>query len=139
MAKKADPILDERVARGNALRAEIAERLEELHRIEQELVTRGPGQYQDGEGHTCTAVAATPAGTGPESYMLRDGEEVNAKAIAGDCFPELFERKVTYIPKPGLPDRADALLTPAKKRDLLALCLVPGKAKAAKAGYVIWK
>jgi len=136
---KAAPILDDRVAQGYELRRKIADLLAELEVIQEAIIARGAGQYVDDEGNTCTAVAAVAAGVGPESYTLPSGQEEKARSITDDKFPELFERTVVFTPKKGFADRADALLTPARKRDILALCLVPGKAKPGKGAYLIWK
>jgi hypothetical protein len=136
---KAAPTYDQRVTRGYELRRQIEDLQAALLVIEQQLIARGPGQYGDDAGLTATAVGAVPPGTGPESYALREGEEEKARTLAGPSFAELFDRKVSYTPQSGFADRADALLTPAKKRDLLALCYVPGRAKPGRAGYVLWK
>ena len=136
---KAPPTFDPLVARGYALREQIETLALELAELEAELVRKGAGQYRDDQDRACTAVGPVPPGLGPESFALREGEDDKARGLAGEAFAELFERKVTFTPRPGFADRADVLLTPAKKRDLLALCLVPGKPRSARAGYIIWK
>ena len=137
--KKAPPVFDPRVARGYALRDQIETLALELAELEAELVRQAPATFCDEQDRTCTAVGPIPAGMGPETYALREGEDDKARLLAGEGFAELFERKVTFTPRPGFADRADVLLTPAKKRDLLALCMVPGKVKPARAGYVLWE
>ncbi|MDR3406375.1 MAG: hypothetical protein P4L99_28075 [Chthoniobacter sp.] len=136
---KPEPKIDARVARGYQLRQEIADRQAELAKLEAELIQDGSQRFQDAEGRTCTAVGAVAGGTTAHSYALRDGEDENARKIAGEHFGELFERKVIFEVKPGFRDRANALLTPAKERDILALCLVPGKPYSGKKAYVLWK
>jgi hypothetical protein len=138
--KKPAPTEDSRVGRGYIIRAEIALLLVKLKELEVELIELGPGRYKDPDEQLfCTAVGAVDPSVDDPTYVLRDGEEDKARQLAGEAFPELFERKVTYTPKPGFIDRADALLTPAKKRDIIALCYVAGKEKPGKAAYVTWK
>lgn len=140
MASKKPPAkISEHVSRGLQLLQEIADRQAELRELEAQILAQGAGQYCDeAEQQFVTAVGAIAAGVGSSSYALREGEDEKAKLLAGDSFGELFDRKIVYTPKSGFVDRADALLTPAKKRDLLALTYVPGKPIPAKSGYIKW-
>jgi len=141
--KKAEPILSPLVTRGFELRLKIAGLLIELKALEKQLVEQGAGPYADEAGNECTVVGATLGSAGTDKYALAGTEEAELKAreLAGDDdnFKKLFDRHVSYTPCDGFHLVVPKLLTPAKARDLVALCLVPGKGSAPKDGYVKWK
>ena len=140
--QKAKPItFSPLVAKAYALLAEIAAKTEALSEIEAQLIKQGAGRYcDDGEmPRCCTVVAATAAITGAISYELPEGQEDDARRLAGEKFGDLFDRRVTYSPCKSFEDITPKLLPPARAQKLIALCLVPGKEKKAKDSYVIWK
>jgi predicted transcriptional regulator len=137
--EKTKPTLSALVARGHQLRQEIEDRQAELETVSAGLVKLGAGRYVDEAGKKATVVSASAQSQGAASYNLRPEDLEKARTLAGDQFGELFERTVIYTPKTGFADRADAVLTEAKKKALVAMCFVAGKLTAAKAAYVTWK
>jgi hypothetical protein len=124
--------------------AAIAALQEERDDLQQNLIDRGKGVYTDANGRTATVVIPV----GSESIDLypkpaldellkemglqkatpeiqrsfRKSRESQARALAGDSFLDLFDCVTAYIPRPSFADRADALLTPARKRRPRRVC-----------------
>jgi hypothetical protein len=153
-AKAHESMLTPLVAQGRALLAEaeaiklerdaIALRLKEkdaeLTAINDQLIALGTGRYRDEENHTAVVVAAIEATLSADSFVLRSKEdEAAAREIADDKFLKLFDRHVTFAPKDGFAAIANALLTPAKARDIVALTIVPGQFTGGRRAYVRWK
>lgn len=126
------------------LRAERDGLSEEIAAIELQVIERGPGKHTgEGEGHEVTVVAAVPGRPGKVFYTLDDKDpdklkamEAKARELAGEEFGNLFDRHVSYTPCEGFEAVAPKLLTPAKARDLLALCAREGKAYAGARAYL---
>lgn len=116
----------------------------QLAEVEAALIARGPGKHSgDNPDQVVTIVAAIPGHPGKVGYVLDDKDAEKAKAleakardIAGDEFAALFDRKVSYTPCTGFDAVAPKLLTPAKARDLLALCAREGKPYAGQRAQV---
>lgn len=132
--------------------AAIAALEKERDELVQQLIERGKGVYQDADGRTATVVIPE-AGTSLDLYpkadlealckemnlkkptpailrSFRKAREDQARALAGSGFLDLFDFLAEYRPKEGFAARADALLSPARARDLVAMCTV--KKTAAK-------
>ncbi|MEQ1862223.1 MAG: hypothetical protein ABMA13_20085 [Chthoniobacteraceae bacterium] len=119
------------------LLASIDELKASLGRIDEQLIALGAGRYADDSGqHVFTVVAASLGSPGKVTFALTAEHETLARELAGDAFPDLFARLVTYEPKDGFADRCDVVLTPAKARKLIDLCTVIGKPTSAKAAHV---
>lgn len=120
------------------LRAKIESLKAELKAAENKLIESGPGRYQNEEGEICVVVSATQERTAECSYAIPDGDSPldAAKNIAGDSFAKLFERKITYDPCEGFASVVPKLLTPARARAMLELCVIPGNVTSAKRAYV---
>lgn len=112
---------------------------EKLEAIKAELIALGAGLYGDELGQTVRVQAGVPAKMSPDTFLLPDGAEEQARKLCGDHFLKLFSRRVIHEPKNGFDGIADALLTPAKARDLVAICIVPGKLSGGRALSVRWK
>lgn len=114
----------------------------ELRAIDEKLIALGAGRYcsdEDGKSPIATVVGAVPGSVGASSYALRSKEdEEGAREIAGDQFKTLFDRTVFYRPCAGFADVTPKILTPAKSRDLLELCYVPGSPISGKRAHVRW-
>ena len=106
----------------------------DIAELEATLIVRGAGKHTgNGDGHECTVVAAGQPGV---KYAPVTGDDADAaKAICGDSWSELFERKVTLEPRKGFEDRADAVLNAAPKAKLFALI---GKPTSARKPYVLY-
>jgi hypothetical protein len=113
----------------------------ELLEVEARLIAKAPGQYAGVNGELVTVVGPLAEKPGKISYELgADAMAIErAREIAGEKFPELFEREVSYVPKEGFEARADVALTPARKEKILMLCRKIGKPTSAKSGYVLYK
>ncbi|MGA3170362.1 MAG: hypothetical protein ABSE62_05055 [Chthoniobacteraceae bacterium] len=134
------PTVSSLVGEGHKLIAERNAKIGEILVLEQMLIALGAGRYCDETepGLMCTAVAAVPGSIGPVSYTLSD--EQAARKLSGDiAFSKLFDRTVLFAPCQAFSDVAPKLLTPAKARDLVQLCLVPGKVNNGKRAMVLWK
>jgi hypothetical protein len=125
----------ERDAKG----AELKELDAQLAALNEQLIVLGAGRYCDAEDRTCLVVAGNPGTIAPDTFRLPHEGEEPARALAGEEFKNLFERHVSYTPRDGFNGRAEALLTPAKARDLIAFCLVPGELTGVRRAYVRWK
>lgn len=123
-----------------AMRAEIAKRQLELDQAEADIIALGKGKHTGAEpGHVVTVVAATPASTGAVTYKpLPPEHEEAARKLAGVRFGSLFDRQVIYTPREGFAAIAGAVLTPARARDLVQFCEVPGKLNPGKRSYLLW-
>ena len=110
-----------------------------LETVKEQLIELGPGLYADPEGHTCRVAAGIDAALAPDTFHLAETEEANARKLAGDHFLKLFTRKVVHECKAGFDAIADALLTPAKARALVALCIVPGQLCGGRKPALRWK
>lgn len=133
-----DALLTPLVAAGLRLRAQRDELLNQLAVVEAELIALGAGRYRDEENHTCLVIAATAESLGPDSYFLKSQDEDDARTLALDSFPKVFDRHIRYTPCEGFANVVPKLFTPAKARDLLALCFVPGKTTPGKRAYLRW-
>ncbi len=106
------------------------------------LIANGKGKYGDGSGRELTVIEATEGtpGTLVISYVL-DSEEAEAKAraLAGDKFRDIFNRREVFTPCEGFEHVVPKLLTPAKSRDLLTLCKSEKTtgATSPKKGYIL--
>ena len=138
-SKPKSAVFNELVGEGLQLRNQIAGLLAELQIVQNKLIALGAGNYCDDRNNECTVVAATESKTGAICYVLPDDGEAKARELASDSFGDLFDRKVIFTPCQGFELVAPKLLTPAKARDIVNLCLVPGKTIQGKAAYVKWK
>jgi hypothetical protein len=97
----------------------------ELERAKAQLIALGKGKYAGHDGRELTVVEATAGSSGTLviSYVL-DSEEAEEKArkLAGDHFRTLFDRREVFTPCEGFAHVAPKILTPAKARDIIALC-----------------
>jgi len=137
-AKPAATVTHLAAARAKTLR-DLDDLKASLLQIDADLIAQGPGRYQDETGaHVFQVIAATEGSTGPASYVLPDGDdaEEQARKLSGEQFKQLFDRSIIHTPCEGFELLVPKLLTPAAGRDLLALCLVPGKTTTGKAAYV---
>lgn len=131
------PTPSQLVAAAYVLRRQRDRLTSELAEIEQQLLTLGRGKYPGLDpGETVTVIAAVPESTGDATYILKPQDELPARALAGVEFRRLFDRVLTYSPCGGFDAVAPKLLTPAKSRDLLDLCLVPGRHISGKRAYL---
>jgi hypothetical protein len=157
MAAK-DPTPSPLVAEGRALLAQLeaknAERAaavkpiddalktlnEQLAKVNEQLLTLGAGPYADpaGEQPPCRVLAGRAGAISPDTYELPPDGEAEARRLAGEHFKKLFIPETTYTPKNGLENLVELLLTPAKARDLLAFCIIPGKLKGHARPSVSW-
>lgn len=134
---KTAPTVTPLAAQRAATLADIAALQGSLAKIDADLILLGPGRYADETGkHVFQVIAATLSSTGAVSYALPEDGEEEARQLAGDKFGDLFERTVVFTPCKGFALVIPKLLTPAKARDLVALCEVPGKVTNAKNAYV---
>lgn len=135
-----EPTATERlISQAFSKRLEIATAIAEFDKLQAQIVALGKGKHSGVDpAHVVTVVAATEASTGAVSYALAADSEEKARELAGEEFKALFDRTVTYSPCDGFEKVAPKLLTPAKARDLVALCLVPGKTTNGKKAYILW-
>jgi hypothetical protein len=155
-AKSSVPVtLTPLVSQGHALRAQLEEKKaerdakiaelkaidEQLAGIETQLIELGAGRYADSEARlAATVVAAIPQVMSPDTFRLRStDDEQAARGLAGEKFLTCFDRNVFFSPKQGFDSIARAILTPAKARDLIALCIVPGQLAGGRKAHVRWK
>lgn len=89
-------------------------------------------------GNELTVVGASSGSAGSVSYVLPDDGEARARELSGDQFGKLFHRVVTYVPIEGFEHVAPAVLTPAKARDIVALCAVQSGGSSPKKAYILW-
>ncbi|MEA3211317.1 MAG: hypothetical protein QOE70_4374 [Chthoniobacter sp.] len=151
--KPAPATLTPLVAEGLALIARLdAKRLErdakvaellvidaELTAVNDALIALGAGRYRDEEGHTALVVAAKEATLSPDTFELRNADDEQlARVLAADKFKKLFDRHEYWSPKDGFGAIAGAILTPARARDLIALCLIPGQLAGGRRAYLRW-
>jgi len=122
-----DSVLVDELYRLRDAAQQIADRQEA---IKQTLISRGAGEY-GGSSEDFLAKVLIPSPPKPTFAAPKDIEP--AKKIAGETFSKLFDRIISYQPTKGFDLLAGKLLTPARSRDLLALCLVE---KAAQRPYV---
>jgi hypothetical protein len=119
------------------LRKEIAQAQLNLKEVEAALIERGPGKHSGNvDGHIVTVVAAVEGHPGKLTYQLGPEAHETAKELAGAAFGQLFDRTVIYTPCEGFENVTPKLLTPARARDLLALCAKEGKPYAGSKAYV---
>ena len=117
----------------------LAAKKQELAGVVKQLVDQGPGRYQDEAGRIAVVVRGTEATKAPDTFELRSREdEETARKRAGVAFRALFDRVEYYVPKEGFAGIANAILTPAKARDIIALCIVPGELAGGRASHVRW-
>lgn len=142
MPPTAEPIATELlIDRAFARRAEIKRLLEAQLLDEAAIIALGKGKHTGANpDHVVTVVAATASSTGPITYgaPLDKAAEEQARKLAGEQFGQLFDRQVIWTPCTGFEAVAPKLLTPAKARDLIALCAVPGKVTSGKKAYLLW-
>ncbi len=120
--------------------AALQEKSKRLAEIDEELIKLGAGRYRDDDGRTATVVAGVAPTVSPDQYRLDSEEdESTARKIAGDLFPKLFERIVYHIPREGFASIANAVLTPARARDVIDLCRIPGTLGGGRRAHVRWK
>lgn len=116
---------------------EIATLQTRLAKLDQDLIALGVGPYTDEQGGNPFIVVGPVDGKpGGVTFVLDPKDEATARTLAGDAFAKLFDRQVTHSPCEGFAVVAPKLLTPAKARDLLAICTRIGKGTAGKAAYV---
>lgn len=119
--------------------AALKEKSERLAKIEEELLALGAGRYCDDDGHTATVMAAITATMSPDKFRLKsDEDEKKARDIAGSLFSKLFQRIVYHVPREGFSGIAQAMLTPAKARDVIDLCRIPGELAGGRRAHVRW-
>lgn len=122
-----------------AVQQRLAEKNKELAAIAEQLVDQGPGRYQDEAGRVAIVVSGTGATMAPDTFTLRSAEdEEKLRKVAGPNFRKLCDRVEYYVPKGGFAAIAEAVLTPAKARDAIALCLIPGQLQGGRASHVRW-
>lgn len=137
MADKPAPTLTPLAAQRAALLKDIDDLKAALLKVDEQLIALGAGRYEDESGaHKWCVVAASEGSQGEPSYVLPDDGEPVARQLAGEKFGTLFDRVVSFRPVEGFALIAPTHLTPAKARDLVALCLVPGRVTNGKAAYV---
>lgn len=136
--------------------AKISALVKQHEATKKSLIERGKGIYADSHGRTATVVVPEKGASSVTLYpeadykafleeigakkstpelekTFRKSREDQARALAGQHFLDLFGCVQTYVPRDGFAARADALLTPARTRDLVALCT---SVKPAGAAYV---
>ena len=119
------------------LKQEIKTALEDLAKVEAQLIDKGGGSYQGlEETHVVTVFTAVPAGPGKVSYELKADDEAAARKLAGDVFPKLFTRVESFKPVDAFPNVAAAVCTPAKAEKLVELCKRIGKGYSGRCAYV---
>jgi hypothetical protein len=117
----------------------------EIKRLEQEeaadeakIVALGAGKHSDATGRVLTVVGSVGGRAGAVSYELPEDGEKRARDLAGNEFPALFDRKVIWTPTEGFHLVAPKLLTPAKARDIVALCYKQGRGSNGTKAYIKW-
>lgn len=135
------------------LRDERDKLLVQIAEVEDALIARGAGKHSgDNPDQVVTVVAAIAGHPGkvgyqliaeavkgetPAAFLERQAKlERQARELADTEFGALFDRRVIYTPCTGFADVAPKLLTPAKARDLVALCAREGKAYAGQKAQV---
>lgn len=115
---------------------------DELHAkillLEGRIINLGAGTYSDGAGSNCQVIGASAGSVGDPTYQLANESEEDARKLAAGKFSDLFDRHVYFTPCKGFVDVAPKLLTPAKARDLIALCYVPGSISSGRRAYIKW-
>jgi hypothetical protein len=105
----------------------------QIAEVEAAIIERGPGKHSsDNPDQVITVVAGAAPSEGKISYALPAEKEDAARELSLDKFGVLFKRTVTFTPIEGFENVAPTHLTPAKSRDLLALCAVQGKPFAGR-------
>jgi hypothetical protein len=135
-------ILDElkvKTAARDAAALDLKEKQAELDKVNEQLVALGAGRYRDEADHTCLVIDAIPHRMSDPSFVLKEGDLGRAKELAGAAFRKLFSRHETFSPKTGFDGIAGAVLTPAKARDIIQLCLIPGVMGGGRRAYVKWR
>jgi len=118
---------------------DIAAKNEEFLAAEGKLIALGAGRYSD-ENRNCVSVVAEVAKTKePDTFALPDESKAREIVTDRETFLNLFNREVIFTPKEGFKALSEAFLTPAKARDLVELCLVPGGFSGGKKAHVRWK
>jgi len=112
---------------------------EELAVVNEGLIKLGGGRYRDEANHFANVIPGVPPSDSPDTFELPEGSLDIARGHAGEHFRKLFDRKEIFIPRKGFDAIAEILLTPKPARELVALCLVPGKPKGGRSAYVRWK
>ena len=111
----------------------------ELDAIDAQLIALGGGRYAAEEtGRTVTVVPGFAQTLTPDTFTIPAGALETARTLAGPEFKRLFARSEIFAPKPGFEALAEILLTPKPRRELVALCLVPGKLAGGRAASVRW-
>jgi len=125
-----DSEISKLVDEAGALDAECKEkskRLAEIKRLLQAEAEARPDAHQaggkggmhwifDGEKHQVAVTFPDP------SISLREDAVTAVKEIAGEDFPQLFDREVSFKPVKAFREILSALLTKAKAKKLLKLC-----------------
>ena len=111
----------------------------QIAEVEAALIAKGAGKHSSADGRTVTVIAVVPGNAGKLSYALADDKLDAARELADAEFGNLFDRQVSYTPCEGFENVAPKLLTPAKARDLIALCAVQGKPYTGRAASVRYK
>jgi len=130
-------IIDRAFARREQLADLEAEQAADLSTI----IALGPGKHSgEGEGHELQVIAASYGSASTVYHELEETKEAEEKAreIAGEHFAKLFDRVVCFRPAQGFADIARVLLTPAKLRDILLLCIRTRGGSSGRKAYITW-
>lgn len=129
------------------LKEAIARQAEQLKVIEGKIIDRGAGKYAGHDGRTVTVVGAQDSKPGTISFgwpkvdgeeSADDAEATIRKLCGAEHFAKLFKREVIFSAVEGFPSIAGALLTPARARDLVAMCTHQGRATSGKSAYLLY-
>ncbi len=125
----------------DAIVATLKAKDEELAAVNEQLIALGAGRYRDADDHLATVVSGSDPKLSPDRYELPRDEALFEKVekLAGDHFPKLIETRKTFFCRDGFNGIAGALLTPARARDIIQLCLVPGVLSGGRRAHVRWK
>lgn len=120
-------------------RLEIALHLAALEKLNEQIIALGAGKHSGSDpDRPVTVVSAQDAKPGAVYYELPEGGEAKAREHAGVSFGTVFTRLVSYVPIEGFEHVVPTHLTPARSRDLLALCHAQRKETPGKRAYVLY-
>ncbi len=136
MPKETAPTITPLVAQRVGLIKQIDDLKAGLLKVDAQLIALGSGRYADAEGNTITVVAASGGSPPIISYELKHEDEETARTIAGDAFPKLFNRIVSFEPIDGFEKVVPTHLTPAKSHKLIELCFRSRGGGSGKSAYV---
>jgi hypothetical protein len=102
---------------GASLYSAIDESQQKLNDINDELLKRGAAEFQTSDGKVLVIFPGPTIKPGKDAIA-------RAKEICGILFSKLFDRVVVTKPRKDFRSLAAAVLTPAKRDKLIALCEV---------------